>query len=88
VMRDGQVGLRSYGPWGESKAVQATTYADQGLARAASATGATLVSTYAAFKGSRGTADPTSLLAADGDHPNARGHAVIAAAFLRAARAG
>ena len=88
VMRDGTVGLRSYGAWGESKAVQATTYADQALARAASATGATLVSTYTAFKGSRGTADPTALLAADGDHPNARGHAVIAAAFLRAARTG
>ena len=88
VMRDGKVGLRTYGTWGESKAVQATTYADQGLARAATATGATLVSTYTAFKGSRGTGDPTALLASDGDHPNARGHAVIAAAFSRAARLG
>ena len=88
VMRDGRVGLRTYGAWGESKAVQATTYANQGLARAASATGATLVSTYTAFKGSRGTADPTALLASDGDHPNARGHALIASVFLKAARLG
>lgn len=88
VMRDGKVGLRTYGAWGESKAVQATTYANQGLARAASATGATLVSTYTAFKGSRGTGDPTALLASDGDHPNARGHALIASVFLAAARLG
>ena len=30
--------------------------------------------------------NPTSLLAGDGDHPNAAGHALIAAALLRASR--
>ena len=88
VMKDGRVGLARYGAWGESKAVQATAYANAALRRAAAATGATMVSTYVPFKGTRGTVDPTPLLAADGDHPNARGHAVIAAAFYRAARAG
>ncbi len=33
VMKDGKVGLRTYGTWGESKAVQATTYANAACAR-------------------------------------------------------
>jgi lysophospholipase L1-like esterase len=45
---------------------------------AARATGALYVSTYTAFKGPAGTNDPTGLLAADGDHPNAAGHQLIA----------
>ena len=43
------------------------------------ATGATYISTLPAFHGQDGTRDPTNLLAPDGDHPNAAGHAAIAA---------
>ena len=41
------------------------------------------MSTYVVFKGADGKTDPTSLLAADGDHPNARGHQRIAQALAR-----
>lgn len=85
VMKDGRVGLREYGAWGLRKADQATAYANAALQRAVAAAGATLVSTYRPFKGAHGTVDPTPLLAPDGDHPNARGHGVIARAFFRAA---
>ena len=39
---------------------------------------------YAAFKGEHAERDPTNLLAADGDHPNAAGHRLIAQALLSA----
>ncbi len=55
------------------------------IARAAAAAGARYVDLYALFKGN-GSADDTSLLADDGDHPNAAGHEVIAAALLQALR--
>jgi acyl-CoA thioesterase-1 len=88
VMKDGKVGLRTYGSWGEAKAVEATLDADAGLHNAAVATHSTYVSTYYPFKGYDGKRDPTRLLAADGDHPNATGHAVIANAIYRAAPRG
>lgn len=82
VVKDGQVGRRLYGPWGVRVAAQATIAANRALGRAAEATGASLVSTWVPFKGAHGQLDPTPLLAADGDHPDARGHAVIARAFF------
>lgn len=85
VMKDGKVGLRDYGAWGESKADQATDYANAALRRAVATTRAIYVSTYTAFKGQRGNVDPTPLLAPDGDHPDSRGHEVIARVFYRAA---
>ncbi len=88
VMKDGRVGLRSYGRWGEGKAVEATRDANAALRSAAVATGATYVSTLTPFKGRDGKQDPTPLLAWDGDHPDAAGHAVIANAFYRAAPRG
>ncbi len=78
VVKDGSVGRRTYGPWGMSKAVQATSYANAALREAATDTRVTYVSTLREFKGPDGTSDPTRLLASDGDHPNARGQAVIA----------
>ena len=63
---------------------QATAYANKAILRAARAKGATYVSTYVVFRGADGKADPTSLLAADGDHPNARGDQRIAQALARA----
>jgi acyl-CoA thioesterase-1 len=63
---------------------EATAYANNAVLGAARATGATYVSTSSVFKGANGRTDPTSLLAADGDHPNARGHQLIAQAPLGA----
>ena len=53
------------------------------LCDAALRTGATCVDLYSPFKGD-GSRNPTSLLAADGDHPNAAGHRLIAGALLAA----
>jgi lysophospholipase L1-like esterase len=79
VVQDGQVAQSSYGPEGVKRSVTATQYANQGLREAAAKTHATYISTDAAFHGPDGTHDPTNLLAPDGDHPNAAGHAAIAA---------
>jgi lysophospholipase L1-like esterase len=68
-----------------AQADRATSYANAALQRASAATRARFVSTYIPFRGTDGKSDPTWLLAADGDHPNARGHGRIAAAFYKAA---
>ncbi len=54
------------------------------LAAQARSVGARYVDLFAPFRGD-GDADDTYLLASDGDHPNARGHRVIATAVERAA---
>ena len=53
------------------------------LCGAARRGGATCVDLYTPFKGD-GSRNPTPLLAADGDHPNAAGHRLIAGALLAA----
>lgn len=53
------------------------------LTAVARAHGATLVDLYAPFKGD-GSRDPGPLLLEDGDHPDAAGHQVIAAAIVTA----
>ena len=50
---------------------------------AARSHGAVPVDLYAPFKGA-GDVDPTPLLADDGDHPDAAGHALIARVLLAA----
>lgn len=57
------------------------------LAGAAAAKGARYVDVYGPFKGD-GSRDDTPLLAADGDHPNAAGHRLIADSILSALAAG
>lgn len=84
VVRDGQVGAASYGPDGVRAAAAATAVANNALHAAADATGATYVPTGVVFHGPDGRQDPTSLLAADGDHPDAEGHARIALALRSA----
>jgi acyl-CoA thioesterase-1 len=79
VVQDGQVGAASYGPSGVKRSLKATEYANRSLQAAAEQTRAVYISTDAAFHGADGTKDPTGLLAPDGDHPNAAGHAAIAA---------
>jgi acyl-CoA thioesterase I len=82
VVEDGDVGRAHYGDDGVAEAATATRYCDDALRRAAA--GATYVDTTAAVRGGSGSGDPTGLLAADGDHPNAAGHAAIAAAAYAA----
>jgi lysophospholipase L1-like esterase len=78
VVGDGRVARREYGRAGVAAAESATGWANRAL-RAAARTGrARYVSTYQAFKGADGHKDPTPLLAADGDHPNAAGHRLLA----------
>ena len=79
VVLDGRVGAEQYGPDGVRAAAEATRYANDALRVAARQTGARYVPTEAAFHGDDGGRDPTGLLAPDGDHPNAAGHAAIAA---------
>ncbi len=82
VFLDGQVGAAkgaSYAANSNALTVQVNSV----VSAAAAATGATYVDVYTPFKGS-GSGDDTALLAADGDHPNAAGHQVIAAALLQA----
>jgi acyl-CoA thioesterase-1 len=88
VVKDGHVGRRDYGRWGLRKAGLATLWANRAIGEAAATRHVSYVGTYVPFKGVHGRADPTWLLAADGDHPNARGHAAIAEQFFRAAPAG
>jgi lysophospholipase L1-like esterase len=78
AMEDGAVAARDYDEPTMAASLASTNYVNDALAVAAKATGALYVSTYTAFKGSAGTNDPTALLAADGDHPNAAGHQLIA----------
>ncbi|MEU6782982.1 SGNH/GDSL hydrolase family protein [Nonomuraea angiospora] len=64
-----------------------TRVVNRTLAGAAAAKGARYVDVYGPFKGD-GSRDDTPLLAADGDHPNAAGHRVIADSILSALAAG
>jgi lysophospholipase L1-like esterase len=82
VVEDGDVGRTDYGGDGVAEAAAATKYCNDALRRAA--TGAIYVDTTTALKGDNGHADPTDLLAADGDHPNAAGHEAIAEAAYAA----
>lgn len=83
VFTDGDVARHAersgYLAWSDSVTRQANT----AIAAVTSAHRATLVDLYAPFKGD-GSGDPTSLLADDGDHPDAAGTALISRAVLQA----
>jgi lysophospholipase L1-like esterase len=85
VFEDGDVASADHGPsylaWSDGLSRQLNT----ALCSAVEGAGATCVDLYAPFKGD-GARNPTALLAGDGDHPNAAGHGLIAAALLRASR--
>jgi lysophospholipase L1-like esterase len=78
AMEDGAVAAKDYDAPTMAASIASTTSVNEALAVAAKATGATYLSTYTAFKGPNGANDPTALLAADGDHPDAAGHQLIA----------
>jgi acyl-CoA thioesterase-1 len=84
VVEDGDVGRADYGSAEAAETVTITGYTNDAISAAASAGNALYVSTTASFRGADGTADPTGLLATDGDHPNAKGHEAIAAAVYAA----
>lgn len=84
VVEDGDVASSAYSAADTAQAATITGYANDALRAAATAGLATYVPTLPAFKGDDGTANPTGLLTSDGDHPNARGHAAIAAALYAA----
>ena len=86
VFIDGQVARRekglSYLRWSD----RLTRAVNGAICRGARSAGARCVDLYAPFKGGDGRQDPTSLLASDGDHPNAAGHRLIARVLLAATR--
>ena len=81
VFKDGDVAERQYTPSGRIASDQLTVRTNAAIAAAAGADDATYVDIYAPFENS---SDITSLLASDGDHPNAAGHALIARTLLTA----
>ncbi|MGZ0145427.1 SGNH/GDSL hydrolase family protein [Kribbella sp. WER1] len=81
VFEDGDVAARQYPASGREASDQLTLRTNGAIEAAAAADDATYVDIYTPFKDS---ANITSLLAADGDHPNAAGHALIASVLLAA----
>ncbi|MFI7602286.1 SGNH/GDSL hydrolase family protein [Actinoplanes sp. NPDC049681] len=89
VLKDGAVGLATYGPAGLREAQQATHYVNDALQQAANRSGATYLAVDEAFEGTRRRPqDPTDLLTLDGDHPNTAGHRAIARTIYAAAPGG
>jgi lysophospholipase L1-like esterase len=83
VFQDGDVGNAENGAAFQSWSDALTRSQSTQICQAAQSADATCVSLYAPFKGN-GSVNPTSLLAADGDHPNAAGHQLIASTLLAA----
>ena len=83
VFEDGDVARAGLGDAFLSWSDSLTRVANARICASARVAGAICVDLYAPFKGD-GDADPTSLLASDGDHPNAEGHRVIATAIADA----
>ncbi|MER7247056.1 SGNH/GDSL hydrolase family protein [Kribbella sp. NPDC000426] len=81
VFKDGDVAERQYTPSGRIASDQLTVRTNAAIAAAARADDATYVDIYTPFEDS---SDITGLLAADGDHPDAAGHALIARTLLAA----
>lgn len=84
VFEDGDVADALRGPGFADWSDGVTKAANAAICRDAAAASATCVDLYTPFVGTDGQRNPTSLLADDGDHPNAAGHAVVAAALLKA----
>ena len=86
VFVDGEVGRQEHGGAYLRWSDRLTRVLNDRICAAASAAGARCVHLYPAFKSSTGDRDPTPLLASDGDHPDAKGHEVIARTLLAATR--
>ncbi|WP_169923678.1 SGNH/GDSL hydrolase family protein [Propionicimonas paludicola] len=83
VFADGDVARAQGGQRQLDWSVAVTTAVNSAIAQASAQSGARTVDLVHVFKGS-GDEDPTSLLADDGDHPNAAGVQAIVAANLAA----
>ncbi|AEV87646.1 hypothetical protein ACWT_6634 [Actinoplanes sp. SE50] len=77
VFLDGAVGA-THGADYVRNSISLTRTENTQIAAAARAQNGTYVDLFTPFKGNSGAEDDTSLLAADGDHPNAAGHRRIA----------
>lgn len=84
VFEDGDVADAKRGPGFATWSDKVTGSANMAICSKAAAVGATCVDLYEPFEGEDGTRNPSALLADDGDHPNAAGHALIAATLLHA----
>lgn len=84
VFEDGDVADAKRGPGFATWSDKVTGSANMAICAKAAAVGATCVDLYEPFEGEDGTRNPSALLADDGDHPNAAGHALIAATLLHA----
>jgi lysophospholipase L1-like esterase len=82
VFEDGDVARRAFGPEGLAASLRLTQRANGVIRSVATAAGARYVDLYRAFQ--EPSRDVTSLMAADGDHPNAAGHQLIARTLLAA----
>ena len=81
VFQDGDVGTSENGGVFQSWSDELTRAESNSICTAARGAGASCVGLYAPFKGN-GSKNPTALLAADGDHPNAVGHQLLASTLL------
>lgn len=84
VFEDGDVAKAAFPSIGLQATQVLTTKVNRAIDDAARAAGATYVDLFASFNGAAAHGDVTSLLAPDGDHPNARGQALIANRLLAA----
>ena len=82
VFEDGDVGRAKNGESYQSWSDRLTRATNAQICDAAQRAGATCVDLYSPFKGD-GSKDPTSWVAADGDHPNSAGHQLIASALVK-----
>nr|WP_239063043.1 SGNH/GDSL hydrolase family protein [Streptomyces sp. SID13031] len=76
VFKDGQVARDSYTPAGIEASFALTRAANSAIADVARSDGAKYVDIFGPFE--KPGLDATTLLASDGDHPNAAGHLLIA----------
>jgi len=84
VMEDGRAAAHDYNATQRAATVLATDTANQALRTASVMGHAVFVPTLELFHGTKDNRDPSTLLAADGDHPNVAGHRAIAAALAAA----
>lgn len=82
VFEDGDVADKAFPDEGIAASVALTKAANAGIRADALAENAIYVDLWPVFEGANSDKDPTDLLASDGDHPNAAGHAAIARALL------
>jgi lysophospholipase L1-like esterase len=84
VLEDGKAAAHDYNPAQRAATLLATDTANEALRGAAASGKALFVPTLELFRGKSKNRDPSTMLAADGDHPNVAGHQAIAAALAAA----